>query len=209
MGLCSSSASVGTFDKVAQTELLSGKPILEFLGLKWDSKHAKQLLKPFDQACSNSQGIANVKRLITEALGLPFEKYYYEGFLVFGNHPEGGHPTGHEHCTFAQYVVSLWNICTLQRPHGIAEWMFRMEFGDERATKDDVFEMFDKQYGISEERGKLQKKKEGDSLPVFGGVLLLCKCFYLCGATCGVVVVVVVVLGEQRPVFYFVFCRLH
>ena len=93
---------------------------------------------PFDKAASNSRGLANVKRLITEpeCMNLPFEKYYFEGFLVYGNHPDGGHPTGHEHCTFPQYLVSLWNICTLQRPHGIAEWYFRMEFGDEKASQD-------------------------------------------------------------------------
>ena len=151
MGLCSSTQEL---DKVQQSELQAGRHTLEFLGIKWDSSEAAHLLKPFDRAVSNDRGLANVKRLISEpdSLNLPFEKYYYEGFLVFGNHPDGGHPTGHEHCTFPQYLVSLWNICTLQRPHGIAEWMFRMEFGDERASKEDVFEMFDKQYGISEAR---------------------------------------------------------
>jgi hypothetical protein len=159
MGICSSSASVADFDKVAQSELISGKHVLEFIGVKWDSNHAKHLLKPFDNACSNDKGLANVKRLITESLSLPFEKYYFEGFLVFGNNLNSdGHPTGHEHCSFSQYVVSLWNICTLQRPHGIAEWMFRMEFGDERASQADVFELFDKQYGISEERGKVKRQ---------------------------------------------------
>ena len=149
MGLCSSTIEL---DKVQQSELLTGKHILEFIDVKWDSHEAKHLLDPFDMAVNNSRGEANVKRLITEGLELPFEKYYFEGFLVFGNHPDGGHPTGHEHCNFAQYVTSLWNICTMERPHGIAEWMFRMEFGDERATQDDIFELFDKQYGISEER---------------------------------------------------------
>ena len=123
---------------------------------------------PFDKAVSNSRGLANVKRLITEpeCMNLPFEKYYFEGFLVYGNHPDGGHPTGHEHCTFPQYLVSLWNICTLQRPHGIAEWYFRMEFGDEKASQDDIFEMFDKQYGISEARSHhaaTEKAKYGEN----------------------------------------------
>jgi hypothetical protein len=172
--ICTRSSAVGDFDSVAQSEILSGKHVLEFLGLKWSSDRARQLLKPFDDA-SNGKKDANVKVLITESLALPFEKYYYEGFLVFGNHPDpaanGGRPTGHEHCTFPQYLVSLWNICTLQRPHGIAEWMFRMEFGDERATQADVFEMLDKQYGISEARGT----SCGAGCLVLGCLVLLCS----------------------------------
>ena len=82
MGLCSSAIEL---DKVQQNELLTGKHILEFIDVKWDSHEAKHLLDPFDKAVNNSRGIANVKRLITEGLELPFEKYYYEGFLVFGN----------------------------------------------------------------------------------------------------------------------------
>ena len=54
MGICSSSASVADFDKVAQSELISGKHVLEFIGVKWDSNHAKHLLKPFEK---NSFGV--------------------------------------------------------------------------------------------------------------------------------------------------------
>eukprot|EP00946_MAST-07B_sp_MAST-7B-sp1_P001216 g1216.t1 len=93
MGVCGSDLS-NKYDVVVRKDLEKARHVLEFLGVKVSSKHARQLHEPFDRAVINSDGEAE----------------------------------------------------------GLAEWTFRMEWGENPVSAEEVFELFDKQYGISEER---------------------------------------------------------
>ena len=96
--------------------------------------------------------LARVQKLL-HALHLPYRKFYYENFICFKSGKEqDAHSHHHDLCTFSQYIVGLWNLCTMPVPRGLAEWTFRMEWGENPVTVDQVFELFDRQYGISEER---------------------------------------------------------
>jgi hypothetical protein len=151
MGICGSDLQ-DNYDLIVMKEIEKARHVLKFLGVKTSSKAAKQLHEPFDRAVINSDGEAEVKKLL-HSLTLPYHKFYHENFLCFGNTTQKDrHGNNHEVCSFSQYIVGVWNLCTMTVPQGLAEWTFRMEWGENPVTAEDVFELFDKQYGISEAR---------------------------------------------------------
>ena len=151
MGLCGSGLSE-EYDKIVKKDIAKARPVLGFLGIETSSKAARQLHEAFDKAVINSNGDADVKKLL-HCLQLPYRKFYFENFLCFENHASKDvHGDNHQVCNFSQYIVGLWNLCTMSVPKGLADWTFKMEWGEDPVTVEDVFELFDKQYGISEER---------------------------------------------------------
>lgn len=153
MGICGSDLN-DKYDLIVKKEIEKARHVLEFLGVKTSDKHARQLHEPFDRAVINSAGEADVRKLL-HSLSLPYQKFYHENFLCFGNTMQNDNHRNHhevEVCTFSQYIVGVWNLCTMTVPEGLAMWTFRMEWGENPVTADDVFELFDKQYGISEAR---------------------------------------------------------
>ena len=159
--ICGTSA-VADYTEIQLKELKSAKPVFDVLGIAWDGRDATQFHSYYDHAVDNSEGLANVNQLC-KTLRLPREHFYTNSFLVFGNQSKSvsGNPANKwqmaakatvERCSMSQYVVGIWNLCTLSLPHGMAIWMYRMHFGNDGAHPANVLELLDKRYGISEER---------------------------------------------------------
>jgi len=131
--LCGSSA-VSSYTDVQIKELKSAKQVFDLIGIQWNGKKATKLHSFFDHGVDNSEGLANVTRLC-KALRLPREHFYTQSFVIFGNQSksmQGIAPVNKwqmaakasiERCTMSQYVVGIWNLCTLSLPHGMAIWM--------------------------------------------------------------------------------------
>ena len=171
--LCGSSA-VAAYSEVQLRELQSAKPVFALLGIKPTSSVAKRLHEVFDHAVDNSDSHGNVRRLC-RALEVPPERYYTQSFLCFGNESKITGSANRwqraaraetERCTFSQYLVGLWNLCTLSKPQGMAVWYYRMHFGNAPgANPKAIMDILDRKYGISEERdyhANVAKKWYGD-----------------------------------------------
>ncbi len=170
---CGSSA-VAAYTEVQLRELQSGTPVFALLGVKPTSSVAKRLHEAFDHAVDNPNGHGNVRRLC-RALEVPPERYYTQSFLCFGNESKITGSANRwqraaraetERCTFSQYLVGLWNLCTLSKPQGMAVWFYRMHFGNAPGAEPKaIMDILDRKYGISEERdyhANVAKKWYGD-----------------------------------------------
>ena len=98
-----------------------------------------------------------MRRLQIEA-----DRFYTQSFLCFGNESQiKGNSNRWQRaaraetsrCTFSQYVVGIWNLCTLSKtPSGLGVWLYRMHFGNDAADPDAIMDILDRRYGITEER---------------------------------------------------------
>ena len=157
-GVVCGSSSVASYTEFQMQEIHSAKPVFDLLGI-----HRRDqiiLHQYFDHGVDNTDGQANVAKLC-KALRLPKEHFYTQSFVVFGNQSRSlqNAPVNRwqkaakatiERCSMSQYVIGLWNLCTLSLPNGLSIWMYRLHFGNEGAHPANILELMDKRYGISE-----------------------------------------------------------
>ena len=158
--LCSSSA-VASYTEIQLREISSAKPVFDFLKIRPHGSIAVALHSIFDHAVDNSSGEGNVYRLCHK-LQVESDRFYTQSFLCFGNESQIKGSSNRwqkaaraetSRCTFSQYVVGIWNLCTLSKtPSGLGVWLYRMHFGNDAAHPDAVMEILDRRYGITEER---------------------------------------------------------
>ena len=172
--LCGTSA-VAAYTEIQLKEISSAKPVFELLKIRPHGSIAVCFHSFFDHAVDNSSGEANVRRLCNK-LQLTPDRFYTQSFLCFGNESsiKGSQNRWQKaaraeisRCTFSQYIVGLYNLCTLSKtPSGLGVWLYRMHFGNSPAHPDEIMEILDRRYGISEERdyhANVAKKWYGDN----------------------------------------------
>ena len=153
MGLCGSSGGGGgggggggNLLPEQRQDMAAAEPVFRALGCS--KKDARGFLQVYEETLKNGQGQAH-RALRYFRLDQKDYTYFYRTLGLFD-------AAGRRTFTFPQFVVLVWNFCSLDAA-GLANWSFRVFFGGEgceehgTVSQAQVFHMLDVMYGISKE----------------------------------------------------------